>query len=150
MSTHETDFYTWTQEQAALFRQGRLAEVDVENIIDEIESLGASQRQQLYNRLRVLLAHLLKWQYEPERRGNSWRLTIEEQRKRTSLVLRQNPGLKPSIGEVMEDAYDVAILRAARETKLKKSTFPIECPCSFAQVMDADFWPTAPEYQSSL
>ena len=142
MSTHETDFYTWTQEQAALFRQGRIAEVDVVNIIDEIESMGASQRGELTNRLAVLLAHLLKWQYEPERRGKSWRSTIVEQRERASEVLQENPGLKPSLGKAKEKAYRYARQIAIRETMLDEDTFPPECPWSFEQIMNADFWPS--------
>jgi hypothetical protein len=82
MSTYETDFYRWTQETAEKLRQGRLAEVDLEQIAEEIEEMGRSERHELRNRLAVLLAHLLKWQYQPDWRGNSWLFTIEEQRKK--------------------------------------------------------------------
>ena len=142
MSTHETDFYTWTQEQAALLRQGRFIEADIDYIAEELESMGASAQGQLESRLGVLLAHLLKWRYQPERRSNSWIGTIREQRRRVARVLRKNPGLKPSLGESIEDAYGDAIGLAMRETNLDEDTFPPECPWSFEQIMNADFWPS--------
>jgi len=141
MNTHDTDFYTWTQEQSALLKQGRFMDTDVEHLIEELESMGATERRELTNRLGILLAHLLKWQYQPERRGKSWRLTVKEQRQRVARILRQNPGLKPSLGESMEDAYGDALLIAERETNLDETTFPIECPWSIGQVLDMDFWP---------
>jgi len=141
MNTHDTDFYTWTQEQSALLKQGRFMDTDVEHLIEELESMGATERRELTNRLGILLAHLLTWQYQPERRGKSWRLTVKEQRQRVARILRQNPGLKPSLGESMEDAYGDALLIAERETNLDETTFPIECPWSIGQVLDMDFWP---------
>ncbi|CAK0753366.1 DUF29 domain-containing protein [Gammaproteobacteria bacterium] len=141
MSTHETDFYSWTQEQATLLKQGRYAEVDHEHLIEELESMGASERRELINRLAVLLAHLLKWQHQPERRSNSWRLTVEEQRRKVRRVLRQNPSLKPTIGESIEDAYGDALLIAARETGFNENAFPKRCPWAISQVLDSEFWP---------
>ena len=141
MNTHETDFYSWTQEQAALLKQGRYLEMDHEHLIEELESMGASERRELVNRLAVLLAHLLKWQYQPERRGNSWRLIVEEQQRKVGRVLRQNPGLKPTIGESIEDAYGDALLIAAREIGLNENTFAKRCPWAISQVLDSEFWP---------
>ncbi|MEI6414856.1 MAG: DUF29 domain-containing protein [Pseudomonadota bacterium] len=141
MNTHETDFYSWTQEQLTLLKQGRYMEADIEHLIEELESMGASERRELTNRLAVLLAHLLKWQYQPERRGNSWRFTIEEQRRKVARVLRQNPSLKPAIGEHLEDGYGDARLIAARETNLDKNAFPTECPWAVLQVLSDNFWP---------
>ncbi|CAK0757168.1 DUF29 domain-containing protein [Gammaproteobacteria bacterium] len=141
MNTHETDFYSWTQEQAALLKQGRYMEADYEHLIEELESMGASERRELTNRLAVLLAHLLKWQNQPERRGNSWRFTIKEQRQKVTRVLRQNPGLKPAIGEHLADGYSDAILIAARETNKELEAFPAECPWAVLQVLSDSFWP---------
>ena len=141
MNTHDTDFYTWTQEQSALLKQGRFMDADVENLIEELESMGISERRELTNRLAVLLAHLLKWQYQPERRGKSWQATVKEQRQRVMRVLRQNPGLKSSLGESIEDAYSDAIQIAIRETGLDETTFPTVNPWDIAQVLDNDFWP---------
>jgi hypothetical protein len=140
-SNHDSDFYTWTQEQAALLRQGRLSEADIVNLIEEIEDMGASERRELENRLIILLAHLLKWMYQPERRGNSWRLTIKNQRFQTKRHLKKNPGLQHDLGDSFEAAYYTASLDAAKETKLDESTFPVNCPWLIDQVLDDEFWP---------
>jgi len=143
MNIHDTDFYTWTQEQSALLKQGRFMDADVEHLIEELESMGISERRELINRLGVLLAHLLKWQYQPERRGNSWKATVKEQRQKVARILRQNPGLKPFTKESLEDAYSDAIQIAVRETGLDEITFPIVSPWRIGQVLDMDFWPNA-------
>ena len=103
--------------------------------------MGASERRELGNRLAVLLAHLLKWQFQPERRGVSWRLTIEEQRQRSARVLRQNPSLKSRLDEIFQDAYADARLVSARETGLDKRAFPDEPPYSVDQAFDVEFYP---------
>src|ERR1700684_1921614 len=91
---YDTDFYVWANEQAALLRAGRLSEADVENIAEEIESMGRSERSELVNRLTVLLVHLLKWRYQQNLRGRSWALTIEQQRIQLSRHLVRNPSLQ--------------------------------------------------------
>ena len=92
---YERDFHAWTQESVRLLQQGRWRELDIEHLIDEIESMGASERNQLQNRLRILLAHLLKWQYQPNYRSRSWQATIKEQRLALQDLLADNPSLKP-------------------------------------------------------
>ncbi|CAK0773029.1 DUF29 domain-containing protein [Gammaproteobacteria bacterium] len=141
MNTHDTDFFTWTQEQSALLRQGRVMDIDVKNLIDELESMGASERRELTNRLAVLLAHLLKWRYQPERRGNGWKATVKEQRQKVTRVLRQNPGLKSSLEESLEDAYSDAIQIAVRETGMDENVFPMDNPWNIEHVLDNEFWP---------
>lgn len=121
---YDRDFYAWTTEQAELLRAGRAAELDWSNIAEEIESVGNSLQDQLTSRLGVLLAHLLKWQFQPERRGNSWRLTIAEQRRRIDRLLRKNPSLKHDLAEALSEAYGDALLMAERETGLPADTFP--------------------------
>ena len=140
-SLHDLDFHAWTQEQLRLIRSGRLDELDLSHLQEEIESMGASERRELGNRLAVLLAHLLKWQFQPERRGVSWRLTIEEQRQRSARVLRQNPSLKSRLDEIFQDAYADARLVSARETGLDKRAFPDEPPYSVDQAFDVEFYP---------
>ena len=132
---YETDFYAWANEQATLLRVGRVAEVDIANIAEEIESMGRSERNQLTSQLAVLLAHLLKWQFQPALRGNSWRLTIREQRRRAARLLSQNPSLGPRLPEIMTDAYGDALLIAEREIGLPEATFPAACPWTFDEVM---------------
>ncbi|MGZ4091304.1 MAG: DUF29 domain-containing protein [Bacteroidia bacterium] len=141
MSTYEQDFYSWTQEQAALLRAGRLNDLDIENLIEEVETMGRSEKRELESRLTVLLLHLLKWKYQEVRRGRSWELSIAEQRLRFAETLDENPGLKPKLDEIMKKAYQYAILQAARETKISKSVFPSDCPWRLDQITDESFFP---------
>ena len=138
---YERDVYGWANEQAALLRGGQFARADIENIAEEIESLGKSQKSELVNRLTVLLAHLLKWQFQPGFRSTSWELSIREQRRRIAIHMRGNPSLKSSLLEITDDAYSIALLQAQRQTKLKSTTFPPRCPYDFAQVINEEFWP---------
>jgi len=138
---YDTDFYAWANEQAALLRAGRLAEADVENIAEEIESMGKSERRELISRLGVLLHHLLKWRHQPELRGRSWSLTIEHQRLRLARHLAENPSLKSQLDAVMAEAYEDARVDAERETHLPRSTFPADCPFTFDEAMNPNFWP---------
>jgi hypothetical protein len=139
--TYERDFYAWTSEQAALLRAGRLSEADVENIAEEIESMGRSERRELVNRLAVLLTHLLKWQVQPALRGNSWRLTIVEQRARLAEHLRENPSLKSVLPDAFATAYRFALLRAQRETGLPEGAFPATCPWTSEEAVAEGFLP---------
>jgi hypothetical protein len=135
---YDRDFYAWTNEQAELLRAGRASELDWTNIAEEIESVGNSLQDQLTSRLGVLLAHLLKWRFQPGRRGTSWRLTITEQRRRVERLLRKNPSLKHDLAETLADAYGDALLMAERETGLPNDTFPAACPWTFDQAMQED------------
>ena len=141
LAGYDTDYYGWALEQAALLRAGRLAAADIENIAEEIESLGRSEKRELVNRLSFLLLHLLKWQAQPTHRGTSWRLTIEEQRARLDDHLADNPSLKATIQDSHRRAYRLAILGAARETGFDRKMFPSTCPWTYEQVADPAFWP---------
>ncbi len=138
---YEQDFFAWANEQAALLRAGRLAEADIENIAEEIETMGRSEKRELVGRLKILVAHLLKWRFQPTLRGTSWRLTIEEQRHEVADHLADNPSLKDRLPEAMASAYAGAVLVAARETGLDRATFAAAGTWSFEQVMADDFWP---------
>ena len=138
---HDQDFYAWANEQAGLLRTGRLSEADIDHIADEIESMGKSEKRELVSRLTVLLLHLLKWQFQPERRGSSWEAAIEIQRDDLSDHLADNPSLKSKLGEVFASAYRKAVITAAGETDLPRSTFPSECPWTFDEIMGPEFWP---------
>jgi hypothetical protein len=140
-SLYERDFYAWANEQAALLRAGKLDSADIENIAEEIESMGRSEKRELVNRLVVLLLHLLKWRFQPGLRGNSWRSSIEEQRLRLEEHLKDNPSLKGQIGSAMVTAYRLARVEADHETGLARATFPKDCPFTYDQVMDEDFLP---------
>ncbi|MEN9221235.1 MAG: DUF29 domain-containing protein [Thermostichus sp. BF3_bins_97] len=143
MSTtlYEQDFLAWTEEQARLLESQQWGSLDIQNLIEEILSLGKQQRQEFRNRLAVLLCHLLKWQYQPKRRGRSWTATINEQRIQLGILLRDNPSLKGSLDELLADGYRLGIQQAVKETDLDPSTFPDACPFEFEQIMDPDFLP---------
>lgn len=140
-SLYETDFYAWAYEQAALLRAGKLTQADIENIAEEIESMGRSEKRELVSRLRVLLLHLLKWRHQPPRRTPSWRLSILNSRDDLADHLRDNPSLKPQVREAMVDAYRRARREAAIETELPEATFPKECPWTYAEATDENYWP---------
>ena len=138
---YETDYYGWANEQARLLRAGQLTKADIENIAEEIESMGKGEKRELVNRLVVLLQHLLKWEYQPERRSRSWRITIAIQRDQIARHMIDNPSLKPKVEEAMRDAYRTARLQAAVETDMKASFFPSDCPYLWAHAVDEAFWP---------
>ena len=138
---YEQDFYAWANEQAALLRAGQLSAADIEHIAEEIESMGKTEKRELVSRLSVLLQHLLKWQFQPNLRGNSWRLSIANSRDQLADHLADNPSLKAKLAEAVESAYRYARRDAARETNMDDSMFPAECPWSFEQFMDVTFWP---------
>jgi hypothetical protein len=141
MSDYQKDFYAWTQQQAALLKAGRLQELDVTNLLEEIETMGRSEKRELDSRLTVLLVHLLKWHYQATRRGKSWQLTIEGQRDNCFDVLDDNPSLKPQLEAMFGRAYSKARTLAAKETGLDKNIFPVTCAWTIAQILDNEFYP---------
>jgi hypothetical protein len=140
-ATYDRDFYAWANEQAALLRAGKLNEADVQNIAEEIESLGRSEKREIKSRLAVLLLHLLKWRFQPDKRSASWEESIRTQRRELPLVLADNPSLKSQWPEFTAYAYRSARRDAAVETNLPFSRFPAECPWTLEQAIDDDFWP---------
>ena len=142
MDTYELDFHDWIEEQAKLLKTGQIARLDVPHLIEELESMSLRERRELINRLAVLLAHLLKWQYQPERRCTSWRLTINEQRRQLALLLEDSPGLAKRLPEFLTRSYQNATRAALDETGFLKSPFPADCAYSIAEIMDEDYWPS--------
>ena len=145
---YERDFYAWAMREAGLLR--RLArgdrvndKLDAANLAEEIESLGRSEKRELSNRLRVLLLHLLKWQYQPERRGASWRATIREQRYGLETVLEESPSLRPTFPDAITTAYNRTLPTASDETGLPRKTFPTICPYTSEQILNLDYLPEA-------
>ena len=141
---YESDYYTWALTQAQALRQGLFKDLDLPNLIEEVEDMARSEARELESRLKVLLAHLLKWAYQPQARSKSWRLTIKEQRLQVGKSLRENPGLRPRIPAISNDAYESARLQAAKETPLEEDDFPATCPWTYEQAIDDDFFPEAP------
>jgi len=138
---YDTDFYGWTEQQAELLRAGKLVQSDIIHIAEEIEDMGKNLKRELESRLKILFIHLLKWQYQPCYRGNSWRYSIEEQRAELADHINDNPSLKPKLPEAMQRGYKYAVNGAAKETGRSKTTFPATCPWSFEQIMDHEFFP---------
>jgi len=130
-------------------RAGNFASLDLDQLIDEIESMGKSEQRELENRLEVLLMHLLKWQYQPNFRSKSWQLTIKEQRKRIIRHLAKNPSLHNFAAEIYQETYEYAVLAASRETGMDEASFAPQCPWTFGQALDADFWPQPQENEDA-
>ncbi|NJN86464.1 MAG: DUF29 domain-containing protein [Leptolyngbyaceae cyanobacterium SL_7_1] len=141
---YEADFYAWTQEQASLLRDRQWGQLDLPNLIEEIESLGRQERQELRNRLGILIGHLLKWNYQPQRRSRSWFATIRIQRRDITRLLKENPSLKPYLDEVLPQAYETAKDLAIGETDLSESTFPAHCPYRLLEILSDRFYPGEP------
>ena len=138
---YETDFYGWIQNQVNLLKTKQWQQLDHLNLIEEIEALGRKERQELRNRLGILLGHLLKWQFQPDKRTNSWLFTIREHRKRLRNDFKNSPSLKRYFLEVFPECYQDARELAADETGLSINTFPIESPFSQEDTLNPDYLP---------
>lgn len=134
-SLYDQDLLAWAEQQAAHLRAGNLDQLDAGHLIEELEALAANQRRELKSRLEVLLLHLLKHEFQSNRRSRSWLSTILEQRARIADLLEESPSLRGRIEETMRRAYGVAANRAAVETSLSRSRFPFELPCGPADVL---------------
>jgi uncharacterized protein DUF29 len=138
---YDKDFYAWSLRNAALLREGKLSEVDVEHIAEEIESMGKADKRELISRLAVLLAHLLKWKFQPSLRGRSWEITIKEQREEVKYQLDESPSLKHELDNQFNRAYRKALNIVEKETGLNQNTLPKNCPFSLMESLDESFFP---------
>lgn len=144
---YDTDFYAWTQAQAAAIRAKAWAALDVTNLLEEVESLAERHRSAIEHQLERLLIHLLKYQYQPEerpRRGRGWRVSIASARHEIQKVLRRNPSLRDYPTDCLADAYRYARRQAARQTGLPLRTFPPDPEWSVTEILDEDGWPDEP------
>jgi hypothetical protein len=141
---YDTDFYAWTQEQAKLLRHQQWSQLDLLNLIEEIESLGKQQRAELRNRLKVLIGHLLKWEYQAERRSSSWLMTIRVQRRDTQELLEENLSLKPYLEEALQKIYESGRDLAVGETNLPLKTFPENCSYTLDEIFRDGFYSGEP------
>src|ERR1700730_159604 len=144
---YEVDFYAWTQEQAQLLRERRFNDLDLDNLVDEVESVGSSEKREIRNRLKVLLAHLLKWKFQPGLRGPSWRRTIRQQRETIAEIVQGSPSLPTYVLHIMATAYTGATVAASEETGLAIGIFPPECPFDAEKVLDLAFFPEDREFE---
>ena len=138
---YDTDFYQWTQTQAAALRAKDIAALDLEHLAEEIESLGKRDRRAVESYLEVILLHLLKWAYQSERRGRSWEKSLLQARHRLAKLLRENPSLANQVPAFLDEGYHHAQHLAAIGTGLPLTTFPETCPWTGRQVLGEDFWP---------
>ena len=138
---YDEDFVEWTQRTAALLRQGRLGELDVPHLAEEIEDMGKRDRRTVESRIEVLIAHLLKWQLQPERRSGSWRATIRTQRSRLELTLRDSPSLRAEVSTMVSRRYPKAVALVADQTGIAAARLPRRCPFTPDQVLDAGYLP---------
>lgn len=146
VALYEEDFLLWTEEQAKLLQERRFDEIDLDNLVDEVRSVGRSERSEIENRLIILVTHLLKWHLQPGHRSGGWRGTIAEQRRRLARVLKASPSLRDYPAEVFHDfAYLSARLEAAKETGIDLTLFPEAPPFTLEQALDDEFLPKEPD-----
>jgi hypothetical protein len=138
---YEQDIHAWTQQTAELLRQRRFRELDIEHLVAELETMGRRDRQKLVSRLKILLAHLLKWQYQPAHRSSSWRGSILEQRLRIRDLLHDAPSLQPFLPEAAGLAYDDSVKLESKETGLSPVHFPDALPYALDNLLDDDWLP---------
>lgn len=144
--TYDGDFAAWAFHQAMLLRSGQLHLLDRAWIAEELESLGRTEFKVLRSALSLILQHMLKWDYQPQRRSWSWVATIRTQRRDVQEQLHDNPSLSPRREEAIERAYHYAITAAAAETKLDDAIFPVVCPYSWDEIMNRPVdWPEESE-----
>jgi hypothetical protein len=138
---YDEDFVLWTERQAALIRAGRFDLVDRDHVAEEIEAMGSRERRELGTRLKILMMHLLKWQFQPQKRSGSWRMTINDQRDEIGEVLADNPSLRREIDGAIRKRYRTARASAAGETGLPLKSLPARCPYAAEQILDEAFLP---------
>jgi hypothetical protein len=138
---YESDFNLWIEATAQLLREGRLTELDVANLIAEVESMSNSDKRALSSDLVVVLLHLLKWQYQPNKRTRSWEKTIAEHRRRIDECFESSPSLRNYFQQIFDKCYQNARKQAKIETGLSLKCFPGVCPFTVEQVLNEDFLP---------
>ena len=139
---YEQDLFAWTQQQVNLLTHQRWHELDVENLIDELEGMATRDQREMTNRLIILIAHLLKCEFQPDHQSGSWLGSIQEQRLQLNGLLEDSPSLHQQFIESLEKAYPQAVTLASKETELPTTKFPNECPYELAQLLDEDFLPS--------
>lgn len=138
---YERDYLEWLEATCNQLKNREFDFLDLENLIEEIETLGRSEKREIVSRLRILLMHLLKYQYQPNKRTNSWKYTIREQRLQILKSLRDSPSLKNYSQTIFVETYSDARALAADETGLDINAFPQDCPFDIKLVLDTEWLP---------
>jgi hypothetical protein len=141
-----TDLYhrdraDWAVQQVLLLRSGRLNAADIKHIAEELEAIMGNSRRELHSRLRILITHLLKWQFQKDGRSLSWEVTIRDQRDDIAQLLRESPSLRRFVPEKVSSVYLKAVALVSIETGMPRSAFPDDCPYRSSQVLNDEFWP---------
>jgi len=139
---YDTDFNLWTEQTITALKSGDLQTLDLDNLIEEIEAMTRSDKREIFNRLKVLIMHLLKCKYQPQKKTRSWVKTINEQRDQIELVLADSPSLRPYLISKLQECYQKAKRDAVEETKLTDATFPTDCPFTEEQILDSEYFPS--------
>ncbi|WP_413172759.1 DUF29 domain-containing protein [Anabaena azotica] len=142
-SLYDQDFYAWVEQTAELLKSGNWETLDLENLIEEVVDLGKSQQRALQSALRLVLSHLLKWKYQPEKCSNSWQITITRERLNLDELLTESPSLQRFLNDAdwINTTYQRARREAIVETGLAEDNFPIVCPFAVDEILDLDFYP---------
>lgn len=144
-ATYATDFNLWTQRTAQLLREGQWHEIDLEHLIEEVEGLGKSERRGIASQLTRLLLHLLKWQFQPQRRSDSWLDSITDARTQINLAVQDSPSLQDYLTEQLEQSYQQARRKAAKQAGMPLSVFAEECLYPIDLVLKEDWLPEEEE-----
>lgn len=139
---YDTDYLQWLETTVEKLRHQDYANVDWDNLVEEIEDMGRSERRSLESNLIVVLLHLLKWQYQPQFRSGSWAGSIVEHRRRIKKALKESPSLKPYLDSIFAESYTEAVKQAKAETDLPLETFPTTCQYELAEVINDEFFPS--------
>ena len=141
---YEEDFYLWIQETAKLLKEHRFDELDLENLIEEIETMGRSEKRELESRLTTIIEHLLKliyWQAEKDYDARGWRGTVIEQRRQLQRLLKDSPSLKRLLPEIFLDCYQAAREDTIKKYQLPSKMFSIEPPFTLEEILDYSYLP---------
>ena len=143
-SLYNQDFYLWIEQTVQALKNRDLNSLDWDNLIEEVESMGRSEKRELKSRLLVVIEHLLKlmfWESEKLQNIRGWRTTVVEQRYQIELLLTDSPSLRPMLQDIFADSYAKARRHTMRKYSLPESMFPVELPFSLEQVLDPEFLP---------
>jgi hypothetical protein len=136
---YEQDYYLWLETTAKLLREGQLSALDAANLLEEIEDRGRSEKRAVYSNLKILLMHLLKYGYQPQKRSNSWIASIVEHRQRLKKAFQESPSLQPYYTDIFNECYQDARELAAAETGLTIDGFPVETPFTPEEILNSDY-----------
>lgn len=140
-SLYEEDFNLWIDTTAKILRERQIEQLDFKNLIEELESMGRSEKDALESNFVVVLMHLLKYKYQPQRRSNSWLSSIYEHRRRIRRAFSKSPSLKNYLNEVFAECYQDARQEASLETGLQLEIFPIECSFNVEETLNPNYLP---------